>query len=311
MLILVTGGCGFIGSHLVDLLINKGHSVRILDNLSTGNLANIQHHENTPACEFIEGDIRDKELLRKIMKDVEVIYHYSAQSSVHRSVKDPLLDMDINIRGSLNIAQIAVEKSVDRIIYASTGGAIYGRSQQFPTDEATTTEPESPYGISKFSSEKYFLLFHQIYGIGISCMRYANIYGPRQDPRGEAGVISIFLSQILKNEPLTIYGDGSHTRDYLYVQDAVKAAYAALSSRANGVFNIGTGKETSVNEIASAVLKITQTNNKIIHLPERPGEVERSCLDSTLAKKTFDWEFDTSFEEGIAKTWQWVKKSEI
>ncbi len=308
---LVTGGSGFIGSHMVDYLLNKGYSVRILDNLSSGNLANIQHHQSTSRLEFIEGDLRDKKILNKIMKEVEIIFHFGAQIDVRRSVEDPLYDEDVNIRGSLLLTQTAIENEVDWIVFASSGGAIYGNAQSLPTDENTVNEPTSPYGISKLSFEKYLQFFHQVYGIGTTSMRYANIYGPRQGSKGEAGVISIFLSQIIKNKTLTIIGDGNQTRDYVYVTDAVEAAHTAVSSRANGVFNIGTGKETSVNELASLILRITHANNDMIHLPEIPGEVQRSSLDSTLAKERLKWQPKTSLEAGITKTWEWLKTQSV
>ncbi|MFX0207990.1 MAG: NAD-dependent epimerase/dehydratase family protein [Candidatus Hodarchaeota archaeon] len=311
MVILVTGGCGFIGSHLTDLLITNGHSVRIFDNLSTGKLTNIQQHENSSKFEFIEGDLRDEKILREVIKDVETIFHFGAQIDVRRSIRDPIYDADVNIQGSIQLTQIAVEDNVDWFVFASTGGAIYGNSPRLPADEATPTEPESPYGISKLSFEKYLQFFHQTYGIGTTCLRYANIYGPRQDPRGEAGVISIFLSQIMKNEALTIFGDGTQTRDYVFVDDAVKAAYTAYSNQANGIYNIGTGKETSVNELASIILETTQAQNNIIYLPERPGEVQRSCLESGLAKKRFNWQPKTSLKDGIDRTWAWLKKQDL
>jgi UDP-glucose 4-epimerase len=305
MKVLVTGGAGFIGSHLVDRLIQEGHQVVVVDNLSTGKKKNI-HKE----AKFYKLDILSDRLERIFQKEKpEVVSHHAAQMDVRRSVADPAFDAQTNIIGLLNLLECAVRNGTRRIVFASSGGAIYGDQQVFPASEEHPTHPLSPYGISKLSSEHYLYYYQKVCGLDYSALRYANVYGPRQDPFGEAGVVAIFTQKMLREEQPIINGNGMQTRDYVFVEDVVEANMAVLHSQINDTFNVGTGKETSVNQLFRYLLDITGAEAKEIHGPEKKGEQVRSCLDCQKIHKAFDWEPRVSLQEGLMKTVDYFKNS--
>lgn len=281
MRILVTGGAGFIGSHVVDHMLAAGHSVAVLDNLSTGNASNVSRD-----ARFYEGDIGGPlEVFEK--EKPEVVVHMAAQVNVRVSIEDPITDAQVNILGIINILQAC--KGVKRFIFASSGGAIYG--EQAPCTEECEAMPTSPYGIAKLASEHYIRYF----GLPSVVLRLANVYGPRQDPRGEAGVISIFASKMKRGEAATIFGDGKQTRDYVYVEDVARAFVAAVSGPP-GTYNIGTGIETDVNELARRI------GVKARHGDAIAGEVRRNCLDISKAKKHLGWSPRVGLDEGLKRT---------
>lgn len=294
--ILVTGGAGFIGSNLVDAMIEKGHSVAIVDDLSTGQEANIN-----PKADFHKVDISDYDSLAKALETVkpEAIFHMAAQINVRKSVENPVRDVEVNIKGTVNLLDLAARHNVGHFIFSSTGGAIYGDKAQRPTPEKEESNPQTPYGINKLASEKYIQFFSREHGIKYTILRYANVYGPRQNPLAGAGVVSIFAYKMLKQEPMTMFGDGSQTRDYVFVRDVVKANISALEKGTNGIFNIGTGQETSLNDIVSALEKVTGTKADIKHLPANPSEQLNSCLDISKAQSELDLNEITNLEDGI------------
>ena len=367
MKILVTGGAGFIGSNVVDALVIEGYEVAILDNLSTGRKENLN-----PNAKFYNVDITDFEGVEKVFKDFkpEILYHLAAQIDVRKSVSDPVFDGRINVLGSINLFKLSVEYGVKRLIFSSTGGALYGEPSKLPATEDTPVEPLSPYGVSKYCGENYLNFFKRLYGgdryaslrsahddregrfsgedrnapityphedrqrrfsegerdspigsvqdVGNKglpeetngfervILRYANVYGPRQDPLGEAGVIAIFIGKILKGERPIIYGDGTQTRDYIFVDDVVRANLLALTGK-EGTYNIGTGIETSVNKLVEILSEVFGKKIEPIYADERPGEVKRIALDGTLAKEVLGFVPKYSLYDGIKKTVNWFK----
>jgi UDP-glucose 4-epimerase len=303
MNILVTGGCGFIGSHIVDAYIDLGHKVWTIDNLSTGDIRNL----NSKA-EFIEKNIEDSDI-EDIFKDVkfDVINHHAAQINVRVSVDDPLFDAKVNILGSLNLLFLGMKYRVKRFIFASSGGTVYGEPNELPITEEFPINPSSPYGISKATTEKYLTLYAKLHDFDYVILRYSNVYGPRQISKSEAGVISIFIECILKHSKCTVFGDGNQTRDYVYVGDVVAANIAALGCRSN-IFNIGTGIETNVNTLIDILSKIT--DNEVIHEHEdpRPGDVLRNALNNTRAEGVINWHPGISLEQGIKRTFEYFKE---
>ncbi len=300
-MILVTGGAGFIGSHIVDKLIENTHDVIILDNLTTGNKNNIN-----PKAEFVNADIRDKDLNEKInFKDVEVIIHQAAQINVRSSVENPMHDANINVLGTINILEMMRKYDINKIVFASSGGAVYGEPNYLPVDEDHPITPLSPYGLSKYVGEEYIKLYNRLYGIEYAILRYSNVYGERQDPRGEAGVISIFIDKMLKNQSPIIFGDGNQTRDFVYVGDVAKANLMALNWK-NEVVNIGTGKETSVNELYKIIANELNYKNEPIYDKPREGEVYRIFLDIKKAQN-LGWIPDVDLKEGIKKVINWMR----
>ena len=298
MKILVTGGAGFIASHITDAFIDQGHEVFILDNLSTGFKKNI----NSKA-EFIEADICDQSLSQLFEKEkFEVVNHHAAQMDVRRSVADPAFDANTNIIGTINLLQNSVRNGVRKFIFASTGGAVYGEQNYFPADENHPTSPLSPYGISKLAVEKYLFFYSTQYKLNYTVLRYANIYGPRQNPFGEAGVVAIFSSKLLKKEQTIINGSGEQTRDYVFVGDVVKANLLTITDEKSDIYNVGTGKETDVNELFSELNKITGNNAEEKHGPAAPGEQMRSVITSEKLFKKFTWKPDTELHIGLENT---------
>jgi len=298
MKILITGGAGFIASHVTDAFVADGHEVVIVDNLSTGKRENIN-----PAARFVKMDIRSPELSAFMQQEqFEVIDHHAAHIHVGKSVTDPQFDADVNIMGTLNLMEAARKSgSVKHVIFAATGGAMYG-DKQTPFNESMPPQPLSPYGISKRSVELYLYFFQVQYGITFTSLRYSNVYGPRQNPAGEAGVISIFLDNMKIHKQCLINGDGTQTRDYVFVKDVARANLAALHKRVSGEFNIGTQTEIDVNEIYQMIAAAAQVTEAPIHGDPRPGEQQTSSLSYQKAKEVLGWEPSIPLSDGIAET---------
>lgn len=303
MKILVTGGAGFIGSHVVDAYLELGHEVVVVDNLSSGSIENLN-----PKAKFYKMDIRDSDIedLFKNEKP-DVVNHHAAQMDVRKSVEDPIYDADVNIIGSLNLLQNCVRYGVKKFIFASTGGAIYGEQDYFPADEDHPTRPLSPYGVAKLAVEKYLYFYKEVYALNYVVLRYANIYGPRQNPHGEAGVVAIFTSKMLKGEQPVINGDGFQTRDYTFVGDVVRANVLALSYDKSDIFNIGTGIETDVNTLFHKLKRLTGANCDEFHGPAKPGEQRRSVISYEKIYKTLGWKPMTSLDDGLRLTVEFFK----
>lgn len=306
MKILVTGGAGFIGSHIVDRYIDADHEVVVIDDLSTGVKNNIN-----PRARFYQGSVADKNFVEEVIQkeNPEILNHLAAHIHVGKSVSDPLFDATINIDGTINIMQALVKTGGCRkVIFSSTGGAMYGE-QKTPFDEEMIPAPLSPYGVSKRAGELYLGFYQAQYEIPYIALRYANVYGPRQNPHGEAGVVSIFAKNILENLQPIINGDGKQTRDYVYVDDVATANILALNADTNGFFNIGTGIETDVNKIFWLINKYFRTNWQEIHGPARAGEQKTSSLLCKKAEEVLGWRPTMGLEEGIKKTVDWFKNN--
>ncbi len=298
MKILVTGGAGFIGSNIADVYVNEGHDVIIIDNMSTG----VEEFIN-PKAKFYKMDIRDEKVKDVIAENnIEIINHHAAQIDLRKSVVNPKFDVDVNIVGSINLLQAAVECGVKKFIFASTGGAIYGEQDYFPADEEHPTRPFAPYGINKLAVEKYLFYYNHVYGLDYIIFRYANIYGPRQNPHGECGVIAIFTEKILKHVEPLINGNGEQTRDYVFVDDVVKANLQALKIKGPRIYNIGTGAETNVNYIFNKINKYAGTNFKENHGPAKTGEQMRSVLSHEKINKELGWKPEMNMEKGLKVT---------
>ncbi|HDQ44312.1 MAG TPA: NAD-dependent epimerase/dehydratase family protein [bacterium] len=298
MKILVTGGAGFIGSHIVDSFIGQGHDVVVADNLTTGQTKNLN-----PKAAFYLMDIRAAELGKLFEQErPDAVCHQAAQMDVRKSVADPLYDADVNIRGTLNLLQNCVKNGVGKFLFASTGGAIYGEQEAFPCDESHPTRPVSPYGVAKQTVERYLHYYQVEYGLTYSILRYANIYGPRQNPAGEAGVVAIFADRLLRGRQPVINGDGKQTRDYTYVGDVARANLLCLARRENEIFNIGTGMETDVNTLFHMLNEITGGKAKEVHGPAAPGEQRRSVISSQKAGEKIGWEPETDLRSGLRET---------
>lgn len=301
MRVLATGGAGFIGSNIVDLLISEGHEVYVLDDLSSGR----EEYVNDSAT-FYEMSILED--VGKIIKDedIECVIHHAAQINVRKSVEDPVFDAKINILGSLNLLESS--QDVKKFIFASTGGAIYGEPEYLPADESHPEKPLCPYGASKLAFEKYLYMYGELYGLDYVSLRYGNVYGPRQDPHGEAGVVAIFANSMLGSERPTINGDGNQTRDFVYVEDVARSNLLAMEkSVRERVINIGTGVETSVNEIFETIQKSLGTDIKPVHGPAIKGEVQKISLDAKRAERELGWRPEVSLEDGIGKFLDYLK----
>jgi len=299
MKVLVTGGAGFIASHVVDRLIKDGHSVAIVDDLSTGFAENIN-----PQAAFYEMDIRDEALSEVFEKErPDMVDHHAAQMAVIRSLKEPEFDADVNIIGSLKVIRNCLKYRVKKLVYISTGGAVYGEPQYLPTDEAHPINPISQYGITKHTVEHYLFLYNLTDGLRYTVLRYPNVYGPRQYPYGEAGVTAIFSAKMLKGEAPTIFGDGEQLRDYVYVDDIVEANILAMTNAAsdNQILNIGSGRGASVNEIFRIIKRATGFDGEAIYAPARKGEVYKIYISADKARKVIGWLPKVSFEDGLKR----------
>jgi UDP-glucose 4-epimerase len=300
---LVTGGAGFIGSNLVDALVARGDDVAVIDDLSTGRRQNLEQAISKGA-ELIELDVRDAQAVAAAMERVgpEVIFHLAAQIDVRKSVADPANDSRVNVEGTINVLSAAQASGVRRLINTSTGGAIYGEGQIIPAPEDHPVAPESPYGLSKFCAENYCALFTRLHGLSTISLRYGNVYGPRQDPLGEAGVIAIFCGKLLEGAKPTIFGDGSQTRDYVFVGDVVDANLRAAESDATGSYNVGRGVQTSVLDIVNALAAHSSNGFEADHAPARSGEVQHIALDPSRTREELGWEARVDLDQGLART---------
>ena len=307
--VLVTGGAGFIASHVADLYIENGWAVTVLDDLSTGRRKNVP-----AAAEFVECGVNDTRA-RKLLEEggFTVLNHHAAQMDVRVSVTDPLFDERVNIAGLINLLEGARRGGVRRVVFASSGGVVYGEGNSLPHGEEALKLPVSPYGVSKLASEYYLAMYAQLHGLEVVPLRYANVYGPRQNPHGEAGVVAIFCSRILRQEPLTVYGDGTQTRDYVFVGDVARANLAATTGRLGRLrsiddvaFNVGTGVETSVVELARTILNAAGADVPIEHVDARPGELQRSAVDPGKLAAQWNWRPEVSLAEGLQRTYDWI-----
>jgi UDP-glucose 4-epimerase len=303
--ILVTGGAGFIASQIADAFIGEGHEVVILDDLSTGFEKNIN-----PKAKFVKSNICDKSIEKLFETEkFDVVNHHAAQMDVRRSVKDPEFDATTNILGTINLLQYCVKYGVKKFMFASTGGAVYGEQDYFPADEKHNQQPKSPYGISKLAVEKYLYFYNSEHKLNYTILRYANIYGPRQNPFGEAGVVAIFSTKLLKGEQPIINGHGKQTRDYVFVGDVVKANLIGLKDEASDVYNIGTGIETDVNQLFHYINDIAKTNKEEKHGPTAAGEQLRSVITSDKLFNKFGWRPSTKLEDGLKATVEYFKNN--
>jgi UDP-glucose 4-epimerase len=294
----VTGGAGFIGSNLVDALLARGDEVTVIDNLATGKRENLND-----AALFQEQDIRDESL----ELDVDVVFHLAAQADVGTSVQKPLYDADVNVRGTVNVLE-AARRSGAQVVFSSTGGAIYGDVER-PADEQTPRRPVSPYGIAKLAGEEYLLGWNRIHGTGHTVVRFANVYGPRQDSSLEGGVVAIFLERMGRGEPTAIFGDGEQTRDFVYVGDVVGALLAA-QGQTGGPYNVGTGTETSVTELHALCRQVSGSEALPSYQEARLGDARRSVLDVSLIERELGWRPQVSLEDGLRQTWEWTQATQ-
>jgi UDP-glucose 4-epimerase len=305
--ILVTGGAGFIGSHVVDLFLEQGYEVVILDDLSTGHASNLN-----PRAKFYQMDIRSPEV--RSVFDAErpdYVSHHAAQMDVRRSVAQPLFDADVNIVGSINLIECAKDFGVKRFVYISTGGAVYGEPERLPCDEAHPINPICQYGASKHTVEHYLYMYHVNYGLKYTVLRYPNVFGPRQDPHGEAGVVAIFTGKMLSGEPVVVNGDGEQTRDFVYVGDCARANYLAVTvDHQPGIYNLGWSRPTSINEIYFTLAKVTGYSHPVQYGPAKVGETRHIYLDAAKANRDLGWAPTLTLEEGLEKTVAYFRDSE-
>jgi UDP-glucose 4-epimerase len=293
--ILVTGGAGFIGSHVVERLLSREHHVTVLDNLATG------RRENVPeGVDLLERDVRDRDLPGVLGRVApEAVIHLAAQMDVRRSVADPAHDADVNVVGAVNLLEAARRAGTRRFVFASTGGAVYGEPDAMPVTEEHPCRPLSPYGASKLAFEGYLRTYHDLHGTSAVVLRLSNVYGPRQDPHGEAGVVAIFSLRCLSGRPCTIFGDGTKTRDYVYVGDVVDAFERSLGRDGFGIYNVGRGVEVSDGEVFATVRRAAGSEAAPVHAERRAGEIERICLSSARARRELGWEPQTDFATGV------------
>jgi UDP-glucose 4-epimerase len=304
MKVLVTGGAGFIGSHLVDRLIQEGHEAIIVDNLATGKRRNINR-----AARFYKLDVQSWRLERVFRNErPNVVMHLAAQMDVRKSVEDPMFDAQVNILGTLNVLQQAVKHGVRKVVFSSSGGAIYGEQETYPAPESHVTKPMSPYGLSKLCGEQYLSYFQRSSGLQVVSLRYANVYGPRQDPEGEAGVVAIFIQKMLNNEQAVINGNGRQTRDFVFVDDVVEANLAVMGQETQGTYNVGTGVETSINDLFRILIQHTGSTCKEVHGPAKKGEQTRSVIDNTKLRHELSWEPRADLSDGLKKTVEYFRE---
>ena len=303
MKVLVTGGAGFIGSHLVDRLILEGHDAVVVDNLVTGKRRNINR-----AATFYKMDVQSWRLERAFRNErPNVVMHLAAQMDVRKSVEDPMFDAQVNVLGTLNVLQQAVKHGVRKVIFSSSGGAIYGEQETYPAPETHVLRPLSPYGLSKLCGEQYLSYFQRVSGLQAVSLRYANVYGPRQDPEGEAGVVAIFIQKMLNNEQAVINGNGRQTRDFVFVDDVVEANLAMMGQETQGTYNVGTGVETSINDLYRILVQHTGSTCKEMHGPAKKGEQARSVIDCTKLRQEVSWEPKADLSERLKKTVEYFR----
>jgi UDP-glucose 4-epimerase len=308
---LVTGGAGFIGSALVDRLVGEGHQVTVIDNLSTGRRENLAGALESGRVELVEMDVAGPRLAEVVAATrPELVHHLAAQIDVRRSVADPVEDARVNVLGSVALAHAAVQAGCRRLVFAASGGTAYGDvgGEHLPVVEDHPPAVTNPYGVAKRSVEDYLRTFHGLYGLETVSLRLGNVYGPRQDPHGEAGVVAIFCDRLRRGEPVTAFGDGKQTRDYVFVHDVVEAFVAAAdaSGAAGRSFNVGTGVETNVLELYEALRAVAGSGQDLQHAPARAGELRRIALDTARARRTLGWSARTALEEGLRRTWAWA-----
>lgn len=305
MKVLVTGGCGFIGSHIVDILVDNGYNVVVVDNLSTGKRANVNKE-----TKFYNVDLTSTELKKVFKKESpDFVSHQAAQVNVRHSIKNPLFDAQNNILGGVNLLECCKDSEVKKVVYASSGGAIYGNPAYLPCDENHPIKPISPYGVSKFAVEMFLNYYYQIFGLEYCALRYSNVYGPRQDPKGEAGVVAIFINNLLNKEQCIINGDGNQTRDFVYVKDVANATLLAFKDKCKCcAINIGSGKEISINEIYKKISELVGSNKPPVHGSAIKGEVDHIYLGVKLAKRVLGWKSEFELDTGLKETIKWFKK---
>lgn len=308
MRILVTGGAGFIGSNVVDRFVAEGHEVAVFDDLSSG----FREFVNPRARLFV-GDLAEAAAVEAAIAEFrpEVVDHHAAQIDVRKSVSDPVWDARVNVLGSIGLLQACVKHGVRKVVYASTGGALYGEGRQLPATEDHPVNPEAPYGASKHTVEHYLYIWKLLHGLDYTVLRYPNVYGPRQNPHGEAGVNAIFIGLMLEGKRPRIFGDGEAVRDYLYVEDVVEANVLALSGASGEMLNLGTGVGTSVNDIVRELANIIGFHEGAVHEPPRPGEVQRIYLDASRAKRSLGWSPKVPFAEGLRRTVEWSRANKL
>lgn len=308
MKVLVSGGAGFIGSHVVDKYIANGYEVVVVDNLSTGRLSNLN-----PAATFYKLDIRSPQMAELFEKEKpDFINHHAAQMDVRRSVVNPQFDAEVNILGSINLIENAVKHQIKRIVYISTGGAVYGEPEYLPCDEAHPVNPICQYGASKHTVEHYLYIYHMLYGLEYVVLRYPNVYGPRQDPHGEAGVVAIFTGQMLDGKRVVMNGDGEQQRDFTFVGDCAHANLLALDGTSkSAIYNLGSGLGTSINKIFKVLKEITNYKLPLDYGPAKAGETRHIFLDAARAKQELGWAPSVSLEEGLRQTVEYFKSTEL
>ena len=299
MKILITGGAGFIASQIAEAYLAAGHAVTIVDNLSTGRKANIPQ-----GATFVEADIRDAAAMNKLFSSTsfDLMSHHAAQMDVRKSVADPVYDASVNVLGVLTLLQECVRIGVKHVVFASSGGAIYGEQDFFPADETHPTRPISPYGVAKLTTEQYLFYYYAVFGLNAVCLRYANIYGPRQNPEGEAGVVAIFANRMFAGQEPVINGEGKQTRDYVFVGDVVRANVAAVGKTGFHIYNVGTGRETDVNHLFRVIRDAVGSTCPEQHGEAKKGEQLRSVLSHERIKKELGWTPSVTLEEGLART---------
>ncbi len=303
MKVLVTGGAGFIGSHLVDSLVQEGNQVIVIDNLTSG-----KRKQVNKKAQFYKMDIRSKRIERVFRKERPlIVVHLAAQMNVRLSTEDPVFDADVNILGTLNLLEHAVKHGVRKVSFASSGGAVYGEQEVFPAAESHRTDPLSPYGISKLAGEKYLTYYTNTTGLRHVVLRFGNVYGPRQEPEGEAGVVAIFSKLMLEGGQPIINGTGKQTRDFVYVDDVVESLMVTLKEDIQGIFNVGTGQEATVNECYRIIKELTNSSCKDLYGAAKKGEQFRSVLDVMKLREGFDWDPQVSLPEGLKMTVEFFK----
>ncbi len=306
----VTGGAGFIGANLVDRLVDEGVEVLVVDDLSSGMLSRLSSARERGHIHFHQMDVRAHELRDVVVGFTpEVVFHLAAQIDVRRSVVDPVFDADVNVTGTINLLQACRDAAVARVVFASSGGAAFGDTDKIPTSERVTRRPDSPYGVSKKVVDDYLDYYRRAHGIDYVSLGFANVYGPKQDPHGEAGVVAIFAGNLLRNRVSTIYGDGKQTRDYVFVEDVTDACWRAALQGGGRYLNIGTGVETTVVDLYDKMAGIVGSDLEPRYAAPRAGEQQRSCLDPSQAQKDLGWEAWTNLDEGLATTIGWFREN--